>query len=105
MEKVMSLLEYLISVDLPPVITSSLHQVKSMYWKTLSSLTHIGPTQIRHWLNPLGVRPKYPTEALDELANFASFMVLVAGRELAMRAHNAEGSRRLTDMLPESPPF
>jgi hypothetical protein len=104
MEKVMPLLENLMLIDLPPVITRSLQQVKSRYWKTLSSLTHIGHTQIRHWLNPQGVKPNYPAEALDELANFASFMVLVAGRELAMRASNAEGTRRLTQMLPDSPP-
>jgi hypothetical protein len=87
--------------DLPAVITTSLLLVKAKYWKTLSSLTHVGHAQVRHWLNEDGVQANYPEAALHELANFASFMALVAGRELALRAGNEEGVVRLTGMLPE----
>ena len=103
LEQVAKLTESLRSAGLPPVITTSLHQVKAKYWKTLSSLTHVGHAQVRHWLNEDGVQANYPEAALHELANFASFMALVAGRELALRAGNDDGVVRLTSMLPGFP--
>ena len=103
LDKLGDLVESLLDVDLPLVITRSLHQVKSKYWKGLSSLTHMGHNQVRHWLSPNGVEADYPAAALHELANFASFMSLVAGRELALRGNNSEGVVLLTNMLPEAP--
>jgi hypothetical protein len=100
LNEIAKLTEGLLLADIPKVITTSLHQVKTKYWKALSSLTHVGHTQVRHWLNENGVQPNYPDAALRELANFASFMALVAGRELALRAENAEGVSRLMSMLP-----
>jgi hypothetical protein len=104
LDQIEPLTKSLLSVDLPAVITRSLDQVKTKYWRNLSSLTHAGHSQVRHWLNPQGVQPNYPEAALHELANFAAFMALVAGRELALRADNSEGVLRLTNMLPEVPP-
>ena len=92
----------LLKTDLPEVIPKSLDQVRSRYWDTLSSLAHVGHAQVRNWLNPDGVKARYPLAALEELANFANFMALVAGRELAHRAGNSEHVELLTDMLPPS---
>lgn len=103
LDQIAKLSERLLLVDLPAVITTSIHRVKTDYWKALSSLTHMGHSQLRYWLNEDGVQANYPDAALHELANFASFMALVAGRELALRASNTEGVIRLTDMLPELP--
>ena len=103
LDQIAKLSERLLLVDLPAVITTSIHRVKTNYWKALSSLTHMGHSQLRHWLNEDGVQANYPDAALHELANFASFMALVAGRELALRASNTEGVIRLTNMLPELP--
>jgi hypothetical protein len=97
------LTESLLSANLPTVIKTSIYNVKLRYWKTLSSLAHVGHGQVRHWINEEGVESNYPDTALHELANFASFMALVAGRELALRASNADGVVRLTNMLPEFP--
>lgn len=101
LDQIAKLTESLLAVDLPTVITTSIHQVKTRYWKVLSSLAHVGHSQVRHWLNEDGVQPNYPDAALHELANFTAFMALVAGRELALRASNADGVVRLTNMLPE----
>ena len=104
LDGIAKLTESLLAVDLPAVVTVSLHQVKTKYWKTLSSLTHVGHSQVRHWLNEEGVQANYPDAALRELTNFAGFMSLVAGRELALRANNPEGASRLTELLPAHPP-
>ena len=101
LDQVTKLTESILLSDLPKVITTSLHGIKAKYWKTLSSLTHVGHAQVRHWLNEAGVQPSYPEPALHELANFASFMAVVAGRELALRASNPDGVARLSKMLPE----
>ncbi|MFZ4478848.1 MAG: DUF6988 family protein [Rhodoferax sp.] len=52
-----------------------LDQIRSTYWKTLSSLTHVGHTQLRHWISP--------TDAQQS---------------------NPGGTARLTTMLPEQTP-
>lgn len=104
LDQIGALLDSLGSKPVHAVVIRSLQQIRSKYWKTLSSLTHIGHTQLRHWISPTGVQPSYPEPALHELANFASFMALAAGRELTLRASNADGTARLTAMLPEGPP-
>lgn len=104
LDQVRFLTESLELTDLPPAISGSLHHVKKKYWKTLSSLAHVGHSQMAHWLSPLGVRPNYPEAAVRELANFAAFMIVVAGRELALRANNVEGGLRLMELLPDAPP-
>lgn len=101
LDHVAELTEGILLSELPTVITTSLHSIKAKYWKTLSSLAHVGHAQVRHWLSEAGVQANYPEPALHELANFASFMALVAGRELALRASNPDGVARLSNMLPE----
>lgn len=86
-----------------PVVLSCLSLVKEKYWNTLSSLTHVGHAQLRNWINPDGVDQGYSDIAVQELANFASFMAVAAGRELALRAGNTEGASNLRSMLPETP--
>jgi hypothetical protein len=104
LDQINPLLDDLACQPVDAVVIRSLQQIKSKYWKALCSLTHVGYTQLRHWISPAGVQAGYPEPALHELANFASFMVLAAGRELTLRANNAEGTARLTSLLPERPP-
>ncbi len=101
LDQIAELITPLQSAPIPPVVAKSLAQIKVKYWKTLSSLTHVGHAQLRHWIDPsTGVQSKYPEQALLELANFASFMLLVAGRELTLRANNRGASERLANLLP-----
>lgn len=91
----------LLSSDFPKAISQSLHEVKLTYWKTLSSLTHVGHSQIKYWLNPYGVGPNYSDQSLLEVSNFVSYMVIVAARELALRSGNLKGAEILYNMLPK----
>jgi hypothetical protein len=104
LEDVAKLLADLDSAALPEVVQFSLRQVKAKYWKTLSSLTHVGHRQVRWWLNPRGVTQDYPTKALEELANFANFMALVAGLQLAECGGNTSALTALESALPLTPP-
>ena len=89
LEGIADLLTELDKASLPEVVQYSLRQVKAKYWKNLSSLTHVGHSQVRRWMNPEGVAQEYPMKALEELANFANFMALVAGFQLAQYGGNA----------------
>jgi len=97
LDQIGPLLDDLNGRPIEPIVLHSLSLVKTKYWKTLSSLTHIGHTQLRNWINPTGVAPGYPSAAVHELANFASFMALTVGRELALRADNDEGASDLRE--------
>lgn len=88
------------SAGLPEVVLTSLRDVKAKYWKTLSSLTHAGHNQVRWWLSPDGVMQDYPTKVLEELANFANFMAIVAGMQLAKYGENTSAVVSLQGMLP-----
>jgi len=104
LEGIAALLADLDAADLPEVVRYSLRQVKTKYWKALSSLTHVGHSQVRWWLSPEGVTQDYPPKALEELANFANFMALVAGLQLAGYGGNASALAALQAMLPTIPP-
>lgn len=102
LEDIAKLVADLGSAVLPEVVRTSLSIVKAKYWKALSSLTHAGHSQVRWWLNPEGVMQDYPTKALAELANFANFMAIVAGFQLATYGENASAVVTLQGMLPIS---
>jgi hypothetical protein len=103
LESIVELLADLDAAALPIVVQHSLRQVKTKYWKALSSLTHAGHSQLRWWLSPDGVTQEYPPKALEELANFANFMALVAGFHLALYGGNSSALAALQDMLPPTP--
>jgi len=103
LEQLSGLLDDLEAASLPDVVQYSLRQVKSKYWKNLSSLTHVGHSQIRWWMNPEGVAQDYPPKALDQLGNFANFMALVAGYHLAQYGGNTPGMAVLQKLLPSMP--
>jgi hypothetical protein len=104
LEGIADLLSDLDAAELPEVVRYSLRQVKTKYWKVLSSLTHVGHSQVRWWLSPEGVTQNYPWKALEELANFANFMALVAGLQLAAYGGNSSALAELQAMLPATPP-
>jgi hypothetical protein len=104
LEDIAALLADLDAAALPEVVLFSLRQVRTKYWKALSSLTHIGHSQVRWWLSPEGVTQAYPPKTLSELANFANFMALVAGIQLAVYGGNASALAALQAMLPIMPP-
>jgi hypothetical protein len=100
LDQVAPLIEQLQSTELPPVVSAQLQKVKQKYWKVLSSLTHAGHAQVRNWLNATGVQPAYEPAALEELVNFACFMALSAGVEMARLGGNARAIENLSAMLP-----
>jgi hypothetical protein len=91
----------LLEADLPSVVTSHVRRIKERYWKALSSLTHGGHAQVHRWLNPEGVAPNYQVVELTELANFSSFICLVAGIERARLGGNAQALENLSELLPK----
>ena len=99
-----SLVAELEAATLPKVVRASLSQVKAKYWQALCSLTHVGHSQVRWWLNPDGVTQEYPSKSLEELANFANFMALVAGLQLAECGGNASAFNELQELLPTTTP-
>lgn len=100
LDKIDPLTKQLLGADLPPVVGVHIRNIKQRYWKTLSSLTHAGHQQIRRWLNPNGVAPNYQDAEVKDLANFSSFMCLVAGIEKARLGSNVRAVENLSRMLP-----
>lgn len=103
-EQITPLIDQLLGGNLPPVVAHQLRNIKQNYWKALSSLTHAGHTQVRCWLTPTGVAPSYEPAAIHELSNFACFMALSAGVEMARLGDNASAVANLSAMLPEHEP-
>ena len=82
-EQVGPLTEELLQLEPSSVVSRQVRSVKQKYWKILSSLTHVGHQQVRRWLSPNGVEPKYQEGEIKELANFVGFMAVSAGIEMA----------------------
>jgi len=86
--------------DVPREVSELLGGVKASGWQLFSSLNHAGIEQVRRWAAPTRVEPLYEEEEIEEIANVASLLGLVACLETARLSGDANSVRYLQSLLP-----
>ena len=92
----------LLASELPPLVSSSIRNVKQKYWKVMSSFTHAGHAQVKRWLSAAGVEPTYQDAEVKEISNFTAFMTLVATMEMARLSNNEAALQIIGQILPDA---
>lgn len=86
-------------------VSAQFQQVKSKYWRALSSLTHAGHAQVKRWMTPEGVGPTYTDKEIREIANFTAYVALVAAIERARLGNNQPAIKRIGSLFREIEPI
>lgn len=100
LREINDLVDELLRSRLPALVSDQLKVIKRRYWKALSSLTHAGHAQVKRWLTPDGVGPKYTKVEVNEIANFTAFVAVVSALERARLGQNEKAIANITSLLP-----
>lgn len=76
----------------------SIAKPKKNYWKSLNSLTHSGPAQLKRRVRDNEIRSNYPENFLKETLVFSESYALISCGELAKISDNRDSQSRFIDI-------